>query len=236
MQLMKTSAPKTNNKAGFSLLEVLAALVLTTLLMVSLTPLVRQMLATWWRGSDVAGLVEFQIRGVAALKHDMVSSIVWTGSGGADDGLFFRGNETSLSFPAITKYGNGQDRLEMISVEIANSSDGHAVIRRHSPILGSNFSPPADPLILFSGPYRYFFRYYGPDNRESIFWDNREHPPARIAVNVVDSSGQLAAIPIEIPVVASMSAACVQNANLPGCAALPKPPDDNADDSAAPFK
>ena len=227
---MRRFVRKTTDRSGFSLLEVLAALVLTTLLMISLTPLVRQMLATWWRGSDVAGLVEFQIRGVAALRHDLISSVVWVGSGQAEDVLFFRGNETSLSFPAISKFGDGADRLEMISIEVTHASNGHALIRRHGPILGSTFRPPSDPLILISGPYRYYFRYYARDGRESVSWDNREGPPARIAVNVVDASGQLAAIPIEISTLASLSAACVQNASLPGCALMPPPAENDNDD------
>jgi type II secretory pathway pseudopilin PulG len=233
---MKKFAQRITDNAGFSLLEVLAALVLTTLLMISLTPLVRQMLATWWRGSEVASLVEFQIRGVAALRRDLVSSIVWTGSGQADDTLFFRGNETALSFPAVSKYGDGAPRLEMISIDVANASNGHALIRRHGPIVGSTFRAPSDPLVLLSGPYRYFFRYYTRDGHESTTWDNREGPPGRIAVNVVDSSGQLAGIPIEVSVLASMSAACVQNSSLPGCALLPKPPGNESDDPMNSFK
>ena len=228
---------KTTDTSGFSLLEVLVGLVLTALLMVSLTPLVRQMLATWWRGSEVAGLVEFQIRGVAALRHDLVSSIVWTGSGLAEATMFFRGNDTSLSFPAIATYGSGVGRPELISIEIANAPNGHALIRRHGSIVGSTFQAPADPVVLLSGPYRYYFRYYGRDGRESTVWDNRENPPARIAVNVVDNSGQLAAIPIEVSVLASMSAACVQNTTLPGCASVPKPDDDsNSDDPGNNFR
>jgi hypothetical protein len=228
---MNKRLQKTTKRSGFSLLEVLTALLLTALLMISLTPLVRQMLATWWRGSDVADLVELQIRGVAALRRDLNSAIVWTGSGQADDTLFFRGNETSLSFPAVSKYGEGTERFEMISIQVANASNGHALVRRHGAILGSTFQLPSDPLVLISGPYRYYFRYYTRDNRESISWDNREAPPARVAINVIDSSGQLAGIPIEISMLASLSAACVQNVSLPGCGSMPPPADaDNDND------
>ena len=53
---------KSSPEAGFSLIEVLAALVVTTLLVLALTPLVGQMLATWSRGSEASRAVELESR------------------------------------------------------------------------------------------------------------------------------------------------------------------------------
>jgi general secretion pathway protein J len=219
-----------NRKAGFSLLEVLVALVLTTLLLVSLTPLVRQMLTTWLRGSDVAGLVEFEVRGVGALRRDLGSAIVWTGFGKADDLLIFRGNETSILFPAITNYGRDGDQLEMISIAVGNTADGHALIRRYASVVGTTYTSFSDPLVLFSGPYRYFFRYYSRDGQERSVWANPEGPPTRVAVNIIDGSGRMVSVPIEISTIASVSAVCVLNANFPGCTGVPQQKDPQADE------
>jgi general secretion pathway protein J len=217
---------KMNRRAGFSLLEALVALVLTTLLLVTLTPLVRQMLTTWLRGGDVAGLVELEVRGIGTLRRDLASAIVWTGSGNVDDLLIFRGTETSMSFPAIANYAHGVSQLEMISISVGNTANGHVLIRRHASVAGTTYSSFSDPVVLFSGPYRYFFSYYSREGQEMPVWTNPEGPPARVAVNIVDGSDQK--VSVDISVTASMSAVCVLNANLRGCAAVPQQKDAQA--------
>jgi hypothetical protein len=217
----------TNKTAGFSLLEVLASLLVTMLLIMGLTPLVGQMLATWARGSEVAGLVEFKIRGVGILRDDLRHTIVWTGFGKTDKLLVFRGNETSMSFPAISQHGQGPTQLEMISIAVAHTFDGHALIRRRAPVVGTTYTAFSDPVVLFSGPYKYFLRYYSRDGQEKSEWIDSLSPPARIVLNITDSRGHVAGIPVQIPIIASASSACLLSANLPGCPGLPSPPDDN---------
>jgi len=215
-----------NKKAGFSLVEVLAALLVTMLLILALTPLVNQMLATWARGSDAARFVEFRVRGVGILRDDLRHAIIWTGFGRTDKLLVFRGNETSISFPAVSEHGQGLDRLEMISIEVANTVDGHGLIRRRAPVVGSTYTAFSDPVVLFSGPYKYFLRYYSLDGQEKFVWNDPLGPPARVVLNIVDSRGRIAGVPIQI--LASVSAACLVSANLPGCTVLPSPANEDA--------
>src|SRR5262245_9284501 len=111
-------------EAGFTLVEVLAALVITLLLVVALTPFVGQMLATWARGTETTRAVELVTRGVGLLRHDLRHAIVWTGYGKTEDLLLFRGNEVSMSFPAATGLAPGRDGLEMISITVDASRDG----------------------------------------------------------------------------------------------------------------
>jgi Prokaryotic N-terminal methylation motif len=218
--------PKSNT-AGFSLVEVMATLVVTTLLIVALTPLVTEMLITWSRGSDVAGMVEFRISGLGMLRDDLRHAIVWTGYGRLDNLLVFHGNETSMSFPAISRVGTNSDGLHMVSIDVTSSADGQAVIRRRAPIVGTTYAPFGDPVVLFSGPDRYFFSYYSRDGEQRPVWTDATDYPARIALNIVDRRGRRSSASIEIPILASISAACVDNASLPGCPAISKPEDDD---------
>jgi hypothetical protein len=156
-------------------------------------------------------------------------AIIWTGFGRADKLLSFRGNETSMSFPAVSEHGQGVYRLEMISIEVANTADGHALVRRRAPVVGSTYTAFTDPVVLFSGPYKYFLRYYSRDGLEKSVWVDPLSPPARVALNISDSRGHITGVPIELPILASVSTACLLNANLPGCAGLPNPVNDDAD-------
>jgi len=215
-----------SSNAGFSLVEMLAALVVTVLLVMAALPLVRGMLATSTRGAEVADMVELQVRGIGVLRDDLRHAIVWTGYGPAQRLMSFRGNATSMSFPAVTGFGVGRDGVELISIRIANSADGHAVVRSHSPIVGSTYTAFRDPVIVFSGPYRYVLKYYASDGAERSDWTDPQSTPARIVIEITDRFGRQAIVPIEIPIAASLSTACLLNATLPGCGDVPHPPTD----------
>jgi hypothetical protein len=211
------------SKAGFSLLEVLASLVVTSLLVIALTPLVTQMLATWLRGSEVVSMVESQLRGLGVLRDDLTYAIVWRGFGRTEDSLAFSGNETSMSFPAASGLSGGRDGLEMISIDVTNSADGRALIRRRAAVVGTTRTAFADSIVLLSGPYRYFLRYCSQDGGEVAVWTDPYSLPARVVLNIVDERNRSSAYSIQLPVFASISSACLANANLPDCPIQPPP-------------
>jgi hypothetical protein len=219
-----------NRNAGFSLVEVLAALVVTTLLVFALTPLVSQMLATWARGSEIAGIVELRVHGIGTLRNDLRHAVVWSGFGQKENRLGFRGNEMSMSFPAISGLGEGQDGIEMISIDVTSSVDGRALIRRRAPLIGTTYGAFVDAIVLFSGPYRYFLRYYSNGDAETAVWTDPLSLPNRVVLNIVDAKGRLSSIPIAIPILASISAACLVSKSLPGCPELTKPPEKGDND------
>ncbi|MGA7328571.1 MAG: prepilin-type N-terminal cleavage/methylation domain-containing protein [Rhodomicrobium sp.] len=218
---------RSKSSAGFSLLEVMAALVITMLLMVSFTPLVTQMLATWARGTEIAGTVELWSRGLRQLRSDLRHAIVWTGYGRVDDLLTFRGTETSMSFPVAAEVYGKTYGLEMLSITVASNKNRWSLIRRRAPIVGSTYTAFGDPIVLLSGPYKYFLRYYDRDGKEALTWGNRADFPTRIAVNIDDGKGSIGKLSVEIPVFASMSAACFAAGNLQGCPAMPPSTQDN---------
>jgi hypothetical protein len=213
-------------RAGFSLIEVLGALIVTMLLVIALTPFTGQMLATWARGSEAARLVELMTRGVGVLRNDLRQAIVWTGHGQTESLLLFRGNEASLSFPAATGLGPGRNGLEMISITVDVSHDGLALVRRRAPLIGSSHGGFTDPVVLFSGPFKYAFRYYSRKEQQSAVWASVEELPARVELTIVGGSGPIFSAPLELPVLASLSAACLLGSNLPGCPSSPSQEDE----------
>jgi type II secretory pathway component PulJ len=203
--------------AGFSLVEVLAALVVTLLLVVALVPFASHMLATWARGTETTRLVELVTRGVGLLRSDLRHAVVWAGYGQAENLLLFRGNEASMSFPAATGLGPGRNGLEMISVTVDASADGRALVRRRAPLVGSTYASFRDPVVLFSGPFRYVFRYFPRQGPGVPVWTSFNELPARVELTIADERGPIFAAPLELPVFASISAACLAGGNLPGC-------------------
>jgi Prokaryotic N-terminal methylation motif len=218
-----------NRNAGFSLLEVLAALVVTTLLILALTPLVSFMLTTWVRGGDVAGIVELRVRGVGVLRDDLRHAIIWAGFGRTENLPAFRGNETSMSFPAVSGLGEGQAGIEMLSIGVASSADGRSLIRRRAPIVGTTYTAFADPVVLFSGPFKYFLRYYSSDGSETSDWHDPLSLPSRVVLNIVDGRGRTSSVAITMPILTSISAACLASGHLPGCPVLSKPKEEDGD-------
>src|SRR5215472_10545462 len=76
---------KSKIRSGFSLLEVMVALAITTLLILTFTPIVGQVLATWRRGIEVAGTVELWSRGLRQIRRDLRHAVSWTGYGNLND-------------------------------------------------------------------------------------------------------------------------------------------------------
>ena len=214
---------KKQTKAGFSLLEVLASLVVTTLLVVALTPLTTQMLATWSRGSEVVSIVELQTRGLNVLRDDLTYAVVWGGFGRQEDSLGFRGNETSMTFPIASGLTETRNGVEMISIDVTNSADGRALIRRRAPIIGTTRAAFTDPVVLVSGPFRYFLRYYAENGNEAAVWTDLSSLPTRVALNIVDERNRLSVVSVQLPVFASISSACVADTSLPNCPLAPPP-------------
>jgi type II secretory pathway component PulJ len=207
--------------AGFSLIEVLAALVVTMLLVLALTPFAGQMLSTWARGGEVTGLVEAMTRGVGILRGDLRHAIAGGGQSPQENPSRFRGNEVSLSFLSATGLEPGPDGVQMISIAVEASQHGRALVRRRAPLTGSGTEAFADPVALLSGPFSYRFTYHSRQGQESLAWTNPHELPARVELSIANESGPIFKAPLEFPVLASVSAACLTDNELPGC---PNPP------------
>jgi hypothetical protein len=215
-----------NAESGFSLIEVLGALLVTMLLVLTLSPFVSQMLATWARGGEVAGIVEFQTRGLGRLRDDLRHALVWTGYGQIQDLAGFQGDEASMSFPAVTGLGPGRLGIEYVSFTVAPSVDGRALVRRRAPVIGSTYGAFTDPVVLISGPFRYVLKYYSRDGEEMPSWNkNRFDLPEHIGLSIVDHNGSpLFGVPIAISTFSSSSAGCFASGNLQGCSTTEKTP------------
>ena len=224
----KTPPKPASAKAGFSLLEVLATLVVTMLLIVTLTPFVSKMLATWSLGGEAAAIVELKTRGLGRLHDDLRHAIAGAGYGQSQDVAVFHGDEASMFFPVAAGLGTSVKSIEYLAYTVENSIDGRALVRRRAPIIGSTYGTFADPVLLISGPFAYVFRYYSRTGEEVAVWPaSRVDLPARIELDIATGNGLLLSVPIIIPTFASLSAGCFVDSSLQGCTGFSKANDED---------
>ena len=122
-----------------------------------------------------------------------------------------------MSFPVATGLAPGRNGLEMISITVDASRDGRALVRRRAPLVGSSYPSFRDPVVLFSGPFRYVFRYFPREGPGMPLWTSAHELPARVELTIADERGPIFTAPLELPLLASLSAACLASSNLPGC-------------------
>jgi hypothetical protein len=199
----------------------MAALVVTCLLMMALTPFVNQLLSTWARGSQIGAIVDMTSRGIEQLRKDLRYAVPLTARPGV---TAFRGDELHFEFPAATGLGTGRGGVEMIAIS-AERLDGKekAIVRRRSGHVSTETGAESkDRVVLFSGNFRYMFRYIAQDGTRQSTWSNRPDLPVRIEVDILDGSDPVVPV-LELPLYADMSIECLLQPGKPGCprASLP---------------
>jgi hypothetical protein len=182
----------------------------------ALTPFFSQMLSTWARGSTVAVTVDMVSRGMEQLRRDLGHALPIS----ARDGFIgFRGGEARFEFPAATGLGVGRDGIEMIevSVEPVNTT-ALALVRRRGPLVESGTRAEfKDPVVLFSGRYRYALSYVGPDLTRHSTWSDRPELPLRVEIDILQD--QLPLLPtFALPVPTDFTVACLLQP-VPSCPA-----------------
>lgn len=200
------------SRAGFSLLEVLAALAITVLLVVTFAPFASQLILSWGRGTRTAELVDMLTRGSDRMARDLLAVVPMTLTRGEETSMLFRGGPGSVVFATATGYGPGRGGIELVSFGIEEDGAGaQAIVRRRAPLRDAALAPTGfrDPVTLFSGPYQYRFDYVAADGSRVETWQNRFDMPVRVELAILTPSGPLLPLPLSYFVPANLSAACI---------------------------
>lgn len=204
--------PPAGARAGFSLLEVLVALAITVLLVVTFAPFASQLVLTWGRGARTAEFVDMLTRGSDRMARDLLAAVPMTITRGEQTSMVFRGGPGSVVFATATGYGPGRDGLELVSFGIEADGQGRqAIVRRRAPLRDAAASPGGfrDPVTLLTGPYLYRFDFIAADGSRLETWQNRLDMPARVELTVLSQTGPVLPLPLSFFVPANLSAACI---------------------------
>jgi general secretion pathway protein J len=185
-----------DREAGFTLIEILVAMILMVGILTALATVTSQWLPNWNRGFAHVQRTELFGRGLERLVADLSAAEFMTANGKAKQPLF-EGNELSVQFvrPAIGP--NTQSGLEIVRIAAMTDNRGAALVRTRTPFVMlplntkisdlSNFS---DPVVLMRAPYRAIFSYAGSDHIWQNSWHDADQLPIAIRIAVRDTATQ----------------------------------------------
>jgi len=189
--------PRTSHReAGFTLIEVLAGLVLASLILVSLnmamsavskgTDRTRRSLG---EQSEIGAAVNIFGRDVAR-----ITKIRRPAEPGEFAGYLFDGNSDVMVYPLREEEGLSAPGLYMVRLSIQQKDGQTLLLRERTPLkAGSNDALPQwhDPVVLLSGPYDIAFAYRAQRSSQrewSGSWQASETMPEQIRLTVINNA------------------------------------------------
>ena len=205
--MMTTYAEKRVGEQGFSLIEALAALALTGLVLSALATITAQWLPNWNRGFDriqQSELVGISMRRIAA---DLAAAEHVPPNRDQDKPLF-DGSASSVTFVRTALGPNVGVGLDVVRIGETTDQGRPVTVRSRAAFgpLPPGLSPSeqinvSDPVVLLRSPFRLSFAYAGPDRVFRDTWHDADKLPAAIMLTVRDvASGRILSVSTVTPV------------------------------------
>ena len=209
-------------EAGFTLIEVLVATLLMTVILAALATVTAQWLPNWNRGLNRVQRAERLAQGLDRIVADLSVAKMIPVNKDAKLPLF-EGSELAVTFLRTAVGPNARPGLEIIRLVEKADSQGLAMVRERAP-----FAPMpsdgqirfADQVVLIRSPLRVTFAYAGPDQVWQPDWRGQKELPNMVRVTVRDSAtGQVLAVSRAATVHVNASAECARSKNATTCSA-----------------
>jgi general secretion pathway protein J len=203
--------------AGFTLIEVLVATLLMTVILAALATVTAQWLPNWNRGMARVQRAERVALGLDRIVADLSVAEMVPVNGDAKVPLF-EGSELAVTFVRTAVGPNTRPGLEIVRLVEKADTQGLAMVRERAP-----FAPMpadaqirfADQVVLIRSPFRVTFSYAGPDQVWQPTWRGQTQLPEMIRIAVRNgATGQ----------VLSVSGAAIVHANAPADCARARNP------------
>lgn len=205
--MMTTCAEKRVGEKGFSLIEALAALALTGLVLSALATITAQWLPNWNRGFDriqQSELVGISMRRIAA---DLAAAEYVPPNRDQEKPLF-DGSALSVTFVRTALGPNVGVGLDVVRIGETTDQGRLVTVRSRAAFgpLPPGLSPSeqinvSDPVVLLRPPFRLSFAYAGPDRVFRDSWHDADKLPAAIMLSVRDvASGRILSVSTVTPV------------------------------------
>jgi general secretion pathway protein J len=184
-------------EAGFTLIEVLLATLLMTVILAALATVTSQWLPNWNRGMARVQRAERLSMGLDRIVADLAVAEMMPVNGDAKAPLF-EGSELAVTFLRTAAGPNARPGFEIIRFVEKADSEGLALVRERAP-----FAPMpsdtqirfVDQVVLIRLPFRVTFSYAGPDHVWQPDWRGQMELPDMVRVTVRDSAtGQVLAV------------------------------------------
>ncbi len=215
-------------EAGFTLIEVLVATLLMTVILAALATVTAQWLPNWNRGMTRVQRAERLALGLDRIVADLSVAEMMPINADARAPLF-EGSELAVTFVRTAVGPNTRPGLEIIRLVEKADSQGLAMVRERAP-----FAPMprdaqirfADQVVLIRSPFRVTFAYAGPDQVWQPNWRGQMQLPDRVRIAVRDgATGQMLAVSSAAIVHISAWAECARAKNPATCLTARLKPD-----------
>jgi general secretion pathway protein J len=215
-------------EAGFTLIEVLMATLLMTVILGALATVTAQWLPNWNRGMARVQRAERLAVGLERIAADLSVAEMIPINGEARTPLF-DGAELSVTFVRTAVGPNTRPGLEIIRLIEKADDQGLALVRERAP-----FAPMpadaqirfADQVVLIRSPFRVSFSYAGADQVWQKEWRGQKQLPDMVRISVRDiASGQVLAVSSAAIVHVNAPAECARAKNPSQCLAERLKPD-----------
>jgi len=194
--MTKRAHRRRRGEAGFTLIEMLLAMVLMVGILAALASVTSQWLPNWNRGFAHVQRTELFGLGLERLVADLSAAEFVTASGKAKKPLF-EGDELGVQFVRTAIGPNAQPGLEVVRISTISDDRGLALVRANAPFVALPENATLRDLSNFSGqvaiiraPYRAYFSYAGPDRVWQNNWRDEKELPVAIRVLVRDAATQ----------------------------------------------
>jgi general secretion pathway protein J len=182
------SVARSHPRAGFTLLETLAALAIAAAAFAIIVDFSMRTLRNWHRGDQAIAAMEMITRGIGRLQTDLAVALPMSVPGGDGAAVLFKGDANSLVFAAATGFGTGNHAVELISVSAFPDGEDIAIIRNRGPV--ANPQPNLrDPVVLMKGRMRVRFSYRDHNGKTVATWIEQPELPSAVAVEIFGAQG-----------------------------------------------
>ena len=215
-----TKCRRLAGEAGFTLLEVLLATLLMTVILAALATVTAQWLPNWNRGLVRVQRAELLAIGLDRIVADLSVAEMIPINGDAKTPLF-EGSELAVIFVRTAVGPNARPGLEIVRLIEKADSQGLATVRERAgfaPMPSDGQIRFADQVVLIRSPLRVTFSYAGLDGVWQPDWRGKMQLPALIRVTVRDSTtGQVLAVSRAATVHINAPAECARAKNANDC-------------------
>ena len=215
-------------EAGFTLIEVLLATLLMTVILAALATVTAQWLPNWNRGMARVQRAERLAIGLDRIVADLSVAEMIPMNGDAKVPLF-EGSELAVTFLRTAVGPNTRPGLEIIRLVEKADSQGLAMVRERGPFVPMPTDGQirlVDQVVLIRSPLRVTFSYAGPDQVWQPEWRGQKQLPDMVRVTVRDSTtGQVLAVSRAATVHVNVSPECVRAKNATTCLTAGLKPD-----------